>query len=292
MKNMVPFLALCLGLNLNLSVWANTSPPQTVTIYTYDVLPPFAFQNDQNELTGVYIEIVKKAVSRMPDYNIAFKVVPWSRARHEVKMGNAFAILPPYFHAHDWLTDTNPKRPYIWPYSLALFTQYDVVVCNEKVLNTKRDEWPEDYKGLTFVMWRGDGRAGETLNLMAQNKEIKLFQVEDILTTIKFLQYDRADCTVTSRLPYLWLLKQKNNDESLKGSEEAVTLKETYILSRNEGYLGYTNVNDDQKFPFKKDFTIKFDIEIYKMKKSGEIERIIERFVGSNTVTKATAHGR
>ena len=49
-------------------------------------------------------------------------------------------------------------------------------------------------------------------------------------------------------------------------------------INTNAGYLGYTDVDAEKNFPFKKDFTIKFDIEIYKMKKSGEVEKIIKTF--------------
>ena len=139
---------------------------QEVTIATHDVLPPFAFRDGDGKLTGVYIEIVKKAVARMPDYTVSFRVIPWARAKKEAETGMAFAILPPYFHAHDWLTETEPKRTYIWPYSLPLYTQEDIVVCNEKVIIVPGADYPEDFKGLKFVMTRGDGRAGETFTRM------------------------------------------------------------------------------------------------------------------------------
>ncbi|MFC3152954.1 hypothetical protein ACFOEK_18080 [Litoribrevibacter euphylliae] len=42
---------------------------------------------------------------------------------------------------------------------------------------------------------------------------------------------------------------------------------------------GYTDIDSDKNFPYKKDFSIKFDIEIYKMKESGELNEIINRFV-------------
>jgi len=110
---------------------------QEVRISTYDVLPPLAFRDTNGELTGVYIEIVRSALSKMPDYSISFNVVPWARAKLEARTGVTFAILPPYFHAHDWLTKEKPMRPYIWPYSLPLFTQHDVVICNKKALINK-----------------------------------------------------------------------------------------------------------------------------------------------------------
>jgi polar amino acid transport system substrate-binding protein len=253
---------------------------QDVQISTYDVLPPLAFRDSHGELKGIYIEIVKMAVSRMPDYELSFNVVPWARAKMEVKRGNTFAILPPYFHAHDWLTEREPKRPYIWPYSLSLFTQSDVVICNKKVLKKARIKYPNDYKGLNFVMWRGDGRAGEELSNMAKDKIINLKAVDSVENTIHFLLSERADCTVTSKIPFDWHMnKMKELGETQQYDRIGVVLKEALVISSNDGYLGYTDINAKKNYPFKKDFTIKFDIEIYKMKKSGEIQKIVDRFI-------------
>ncbi len=253
---------------------------QKVEIATYDVLPPFAFKDQDGKLTGVYIEIVKKAVSRMPGYNVKFKLLPWARAKSEIEMGRVFAILPPYFHAHDWLTIAKPQRPYIWPYSLSLFTQRDVVICNEKVLSIPRDNFPQDYQGLNFVMWRGDGRAGETFMNIVKDKKINMHLFSDIKSTIPSLISGRADCTVTSRIPFAWFVKQmKDSGEWEKYNESNIALKEAAVIFSSPGYLGYTDINAEKNFPYKKDFTIKFDIEIFKMKRSGEIQKIVDRFV-------------
>lgn len=252
---------------------------QKVEIFTYDVLPPLAFRDNQGELTGVYIEIVKTAISKMPDYSVSFNVVPWARAKREVKNGRAFAILPPYFHAHDWLTDTKPQRPYIWPYSLPLFTQYDEVICDEKVLSTPRANYPDDYQGLTFVMWRGDGRAGTKFDNLVKKGKIRLELVNNVKSTIPFLLKGRADCTIASRLPFAWYVNRLKETGVYQKSDTGIVLKTISVISSNEGYLGYTDVDDELNFPFKKDFLIKFDKEIYKLKKAGEIQRIVNKFV-------------
>jgi len=253
---------------------------QEVKISTYDILPPYAFRDTNGELTGVYIEIVKKAISRMPDYTVSFRVLPWARAKMEIEKGKSFAIVPPYFHAHDWLTEVEPKRPYIWPYSLPLYTQYDVVICNEKVLAVSRPEYPDDFKGLKFVMFRGDGRAGERFTQMVEEKQIDLQLLSSLENTIPFLMQERADCTITSRIPFIWYVNQlKETGQHQKYDNKGVVLKEAAIISSNEGYLGYTNIDDEQNFPFKEDFSIKFDIEIYKMKKNHEIQEIGNKFV-------------
>jgi len=252
---------------------------QKIEIYTYDTLPPLAFRDGQGNLTGVYIEIIKTALSKMPDYDVAFNVVPWARAKAETKSGNAFAILPPYFHAHDWLTDTEPRRPYIWPYSLPLFTQYDVVICNQSALYKPRVNFPYDFQGLRFVMWRGDGRAGPKFDKLVATNKIKIQLVKDVKSTIPFLLKRRADCTIASKLPFAWYIKQMKKTGEYQQINTGVILKEAIIISSNDGYLGYTDINDEKNFPFKKDFSIKFDTEIYRLKKSGKIKEIVSRFV-------------
>lgn len=225
--------------------------------------------------------MVRRAVDRMPDYSATFQVVPWARAKDLTKKGKAFAIFPPYFHAHDWLTD-DTKEPYIWPYFLALHFQSDVVICNEEVVvNAPKPNFPEDYKGLTFVMFRGDGRAGPKFYEMVERGEITLQHVNKTDQIFPILQAKRSDCTATSELPFKWNIRKLKISGNFHNFDKRVRLITTAVINLNEGYLGYTNVDDEKNFPFKQDFAIKFDIEIYKMIKSGEKARIVNAFISN-----------
>ena len=248
---------------------------QKVEIATYDILPPFAFRKS-GKLTGVYIEIVKEAISKMPDYKVEFKVNPWARAKDLTERGLVFGILPPYFHAHDWLTKKEPKKPYIWPYSMQLYEQTDVVYCHKKVLEKPRNKFPEDYKGLTFVRFRGDGRAGAKFEEMVKAKVISLNEVKDIKGSILVFISNRADCVVSSRLPFKWWAKKLLEEGKLERFNKE-SIQESKVISKNAGYLGYTDINVGS-YPFKDDFVKKFDIQIYLMKKSGKIDEIIKSF--------------
>jgi len=253
---------------------------QEVTILVQDTqFPPLKLTDKDGKVTGIYPEIVKKAISRMPDYTVNFKELPWTRVKLYIKEGRSFAMLPPYFHAHDWLTDDEPKRPYIWPYSLPLFTQSDVVICGAKKLDVPRPNWPEDYHDLIFTLERGDGKGGEKFHQMIEKKEIKVVISRSTLHALKLVLLGRADCMVLSKMPFYWLIKEmkKNGDYARLGN--VLPLKESKTIRTEDGYLGYTDINAEKNFPFKKDFVIKFDIEIYKMKKSGEIQEIIDSFV-------------
>jgi len=259
---------------------------QEVEIYTYDTLPPYAYQDEDGQLTGLYIELVRTIVARMPDYALKLTVLPWERAKHLAKTGEAFAILPPYFHAHDWLTDQEPKKPYIWPYSMPLYTQKDVVICNDKVKLNSVNQFPEDFSGLSFVMWRGDGRAGEAFNIMVKRKEIPLHLVNSIEIVIDLLVTARYDCTVSAALPFNWYLTKQSQTKDFQSLNLKHPLKNLSVVSMNQAYLGYSNINAEINYPYKKDFSIKFDIELYKMKQSGELEEIVGRFVNTGMIER------
>lgn len=253
---------------------------QEVTILVGDdQFPPLKLTDKDGKVTGIYPEIIKKAISRMPDYTFKFKELPWSRVKLHIKEGLSFAMLPPYFHAHDWLTDDDSKRPYIWPYSLPLFTQSDVVVCDAMKLKSPRPNWPEDYQDLLFARFSGDGRGGEKFHQMIEKKEIKVIFSRSTLHALKLVLLGRADCMVVSKLPFHWLIKEMKQSGDYARLGKVVSLKETKTIRTDEGYLGYTDINAEKNFPFKKDFVIKFDIEIYRMKKRGEIQEIIDGFV-------------
>ena len=140
-------------------------------------------------------------------------------------------------------------------------------------------KYPEDYEGLDFVMWRGDGRAGTKFDKMVKEGKINVTLLKDVKSTVHFLLKGRADCTIASKLPFAWYVKQIQNNDNFKKNTRGIILKEHSLISSNEGYLGYTDINDEINFPYKKDFAIKFDIEVYKMKKSGEIQKIIDQFI-------------
>ncbi|MDM8517325.1 transporter substrate-binding domain-containing protein, partial [Desulfobacterales bacterium HSG16] len=187
---------------------------------------PYSYKDKDGNDTGIYPEIVKKAISRMPDYTVKFQGMPWSRVKLQIKEGKSFAMLPPYFHAHDWLTDEEPERPYIWPYSLPLLVQTDIVVCNAGKLESPRPNWPDDYRDLSFARQRGTGKEGVEFDKMVKEGKIKLVYARSNLHTVKLLLLGRADCTVISKKPYQWQINEMKKNGEYASLGEVVPLKE------------------------------------------------------------------
>ena len=264
---------------------------QKVEIYTYDSLPPFAFRDQDNQLTGIYIEAVKKIAKGMPNYDISFKVVPWARAKALAEQGKAFAILPPYFHAHDWLTKSKPHRPYLWPYSQPIFAQTDMVICRSDVKLNDSASFPKDFTELHFASMRGDGRAGTEFFDLVKAKKISLTQLNSIESAILFFLHRHADCIVSSQYTFYWYLgklqevksfERNGKDITVNSGIKTIPLREVTVIATNYGHLAYTDINSEQGFPFKKDFSIQFDVGLYQLKKSGELDRIIDKILKSD----------
>ncbi len=252
---------------------------QPIEIYTNDTLPPFTYRDTDGVLTGIYIETVRRAVSRIPSYRLSFNVVPWARAKYLAKKGKAFAILPPYFHAHDWLTASDPPKPYLWPYSLPLFTQKDIVACSSSTDIDTSLGYPDYLQDVVVAMWQGDGRAGESFEKLVKEKSINVVYQNSVKEVARVMLFGRANCTVTAKLPFEWYVNIIQNSDEYKIRQQNTRLVEIQTISENDGYLAFTDVNAEINFPFKKDFHQKFDIQIYKMKRSGEITEIVNQFV-------------
>jgi polar amino acid transport system substrate-binding protein len=95
---------------------------------------------------------------------------------------------------------------------------------------------------------------------------------------IPFLMAGRADSTIQLENTFRYRLKKRRDEKSDRPEDEKLVIHQ--VQSRNDVYLGYSDVNDEKNYPFKKDFVIKFDIEIFKMKRSGEYDQIVESFIG------------
>lgn len=251
--------------------WSTSVPAadQKVTIYVDENYPPYTFQ-DNGSVKGIYVNILKNAFSNMIGYNVDIKAVPWQRGKLLLETGKGFALVPPYFHGHDWL--------YIWPYSLPILDETVVVICTDEILEIPRPKWPEDYAGLTIGINSGfDGYGGEKFWTMVKDGKILLSEVESTIQNIQMLILGRTDCYIISRLSFAWELK-KLSAAGLYNINKHPKLREGPVLQVDPGFMGFTNA-DNGAFDFKLDFVKQFDIQIYKMFKSGEIQRIVDDFV-------------
>jgi polar amino acid transport system substrate-binding protein len=237
-----------------------------VTIYADAGYQPYSYAGKNGEAAGLYAEIVKVAFGRMKGYRIGIKPVPWKRGMAMLKSGAGFALYPPYMNLKE--------EPFVWPYSLPLFDEIVVAVCNREVAARPRPRWPDDYYGLKIGNNAGFLVGGDKFNQAVSSGKIHLEESPDTRTNILKLGRKRIDCYINDRISIRWTQRQLVREGKLAAGPAGV---ETVVIAIEQGFLGFTDA-DRGKFAYKTDFLKQFNAIVYDMKRNGEIERIARAF--------------
>jgi len=244
--------------------------PVDVTIYVDDAYKPFSFRGRDGNAQGIYINVLQTAFSRMKNFNVTIKPVPWKRGKHLMEKGEGFGLAPAFFHGHDW--------PYLHPYSLAFYTETITAVCSEKVLESSRINWPDDYIGLSVGNVTGyDGWGGSAFRELVKQKKIFYQEAKGSAENILKLGAGRVDCIMMEDTAFDYAYSKLKL--SGKYNEKMIRIKKGAIIGVDPVYIGYSKTAREMgKYPFQFEFMQAFDSEIYKMIKSGEIKQIMGEY--------------
>lgn len=246
---------------------AQAGAPQAVTIYADDSYPPYSFM-ENGRLTGIYTQLVLKALERLPEYQVHVVAVPWRRGLAMLENGQAFALYPPYFRPQE--------RPYV-SYSEPILTEQVVVFCNAAAIARRSlKQWPGDYHGLRIGINSGFLLGGQEFDLAAKAGLLKVDQAQGSRANLLKLLRARIDCYLNDRLSILWELQRMKKDGLIDERFEPVA--ETSIVSSEQGHLGFSDVAPE-RYPFRDDFLLKFNAVIRDMRREGEIKEITTRFL-------------
>jgi polar amino acid transport system substrate-binding protein len=240
------------------------SEPIKVTVYVDDAYHPYSFLRN-GKAQGIYIDVLKTAFSKMKKFSVKLDPIPWNRGKEMMEQGKGFALTPAYFHGHDW--------PYLYPYSLPFYNETVVVACTNKVIRKTRSSWPYDYVGLIIGSVAGfDGWGGQAFRQLVKKNKIKLHEVQSSEALIRMLIKKRVDCIMMEKGALFHIIKS-NADVVTNFSISAE-------LETDPVYIGYSEkALHMNTYPFSQMFRKEFDIVIYSMKKSGEIDRIMRAYV-------------
>lgn len=253
MKSKV-FKLIFLAVTLFLFTQSNLFAKQPVVIYGDSNYPPYSYL-ENNKPKGVYVEILEMAFSKMKDYDVTIKCIPWKRGMTYVKNGTAMALFPPYY--------TKERTPWML-FSEPILEEQVVVFGKAKNLKGK-NKWPEDYYGFKFGWNRGFttvGLGGAKFADACKSKKIKLWEMNGTTDGLKMIKRD-------------WVTFYLNG--KLTDISSYPSIKRGPVTATNNGYLGFTRKG--QKFPFLTDFKNKFDKIIKEMKTSKEIEKIVNTYL-------------
>jgi polar amino acid transport system substrate-binding protein len=246
-----------------LFIFTNTLSAQTeVTIYGDDSYPPYSFL-DSDRLTGIYTIILERVFDQMPDYNVKLIGKDWKQGLSQIQRGYIFALYPPYKRAN---------RPYM-EFDMPILDEELVLYCRKDVLENARPNWPEDYYGLTVGSNSGFSVGGAKFNEAVKKGLILLKETKGTPRSLLQLIKGEVDCYMNDAVSIKWELKKLKKE----GRYEEGSLVMSVVISQEHGYLGFSSRGS--RYPFKNDFKKQYLNILDKMKKNGEIDDIIKRFL-------------
>lgn len=89
-------LMMLVGCAIHAKSWA--SAPLDLVILCDAGYPPYSYA-DGDEAKGLYTDILRKAFTRMPEYNVQICPVPWARGLAEVASPPAYLLATTCFSA-------------------------------------------------------------------------------------------------------------------------------------------------------------------------------------------------
>lgn len=250
-----------------------------VTIYVDDAYIPFSYKED-GKAKGIYIDVLNAAFRKMDGFNVRLKPVPWKRCKYMMENGYGFGMAPAFFHGHDW--------PYLYPYSLPVYTETIIAVCDEKILKDPRPNWPEDYVGLKIGNVTGfDGWGGERFRALVKEKQIDYVELNGSEKVIQVLLRKGCDCIMMEDLAFDYEIRRMEKTGSYnpetgmyqpkRGKGEYIRFKKGAVIGKDPVYIGYSEPAIQKgEYPFAYTFRKQLDGVIYEMTRSGEIDRIMD----------------
>ena len=227
---------------------------QQVVVYGDNAYPPYSYE-ENGEPKGIYVDILRTAFSRMKEYKVEIKPIPWNRGIKDVKEGRSFALFPPYY--------TEKRDP--WMLFSTPILQEKVIVFGIPEKLAGKTRWPEDFYGQRIGLNRGYNpfsMGGDDFGNAHQAGKIYIDEARNAKSNLKKLELDRIDFYI--------------NDQLTDISEHPLIVR-GIVANINHGYLGFTKKTIN--FTYTEDFKKRFDFIIKQMISSGEVERILNDYL-------------
>ncbi|MBQ4863887.1 transporter substrate-binding domain-containing protein [Pseudoalteromonas sp. MMG013] len=240
----------CVAVLVSSTLLAQTtleSKVQKVTILVDDSYPPYTYESN-GYLYGIYVDLVRQAARLLKDeYEIELQPVPWKRGVAALEQGAAFALMPPYIHMK--------KRPFIWPYSIALQEEAVVAFCNQGKTLVNVLSRPDSAEPINVGLNAGFMILDAALMEAQKRGKIKVWENRNIRSNIMKMRKQRIDCYINDRLSTLIGLNNiRHSDPSIR-LEQFI---EDKVILRRTAHIGYLR-EKSKKYPFKYDFINKMD---------------------------------
>ncbi|MBB6211001.1 substrate-binding periplasmic protein [Novispirillum itersonii] len=258
------FLAIViLSGGLAVSAASPAQAAQEVILYGDDAYPPYSYL-EEGIPSGVYVQILRAAFDRLPEYSLTIRMLPWRRSLKMLEQGEAVGLFPPYRRPEE--------RPYIGAYSVPMATESLVVYCAADVARAVSGKtFPADYAGLTFGNNAGFRVGGPAFEAMQQAGMLTVNESAGTALNLKMLLAGRVQCYINDRLAIRVTLNRLGSDGD--------GVMETAVIREEPAYIGWSKPALET-VDWLPELTRRLDAVLEAMQVDGSIDRIIGSYGG------------
>lgn len=216
--------------------------------------PPYSYIDGATP-KGVYVDILKSAFDKLPNYKLDIEMVAWKKAQVLVQKNKVDGFFPPY---------PNEERTKWTEFSAPILKESIVVFAKESTLKDKK-EFPKDYYGLTLCVNRSFSvlnLGGEALVEALKEQKIKLKEASDNSRCLDQLSKDKVDFYLNDQLIHI---------------NEYKNIKRGQVTFENYGHVGFKLKREDSLYL--DEFIKEFNLVIKKMQEDREIDEILNRYI-------------
>ncbi|GAA5181296.1 ABC transporter substrate-binding protein [Niveibacterium umoris] len=231
-----------------------------------DSNPPYSWV-ENGSFKGIYVDIVAAVARAIGDeYKLDIQPVPWKRGLAMLQAGEAFALFPPYRRA---------ERAFITAYSEPLFRERVVVTCTAAAAQHPRKKFPDDFRDVQIGINAGYALA----DVVVKARRDELLQVEEAngtMTNLRKIAMNRIDCFINDRASTQFAFKELRNAPDATAAARQLELVDTVEISSEDAFIALGPAGTPAK---RKAVLNRINAAIKTLRSSGEIERIVERYL-------------
>jgi len=220
-----------------------------------DGYPPYSYQ-ENGKAKGIYVDVIKKVFDKIDGYEVKFKMLPWKRCIDNIKKGKNIAFFPPYYSKArlTWIDFSEP------------ILEEQTIIFGKKTKLAGKKKWPEDFYNSTIGLNDGfnpETMGGKKFSLAVKMGLIKVEEARNNYLNLRKMMKDRIDFYINDKLIDI---------------SKFPDIKRGLAVKTNWGYLGFTK-KDFEFSSYFNDFKIKFNDALKELKKTSEINNIIESYI-------------
>jgi polar amino acid transport system substrate-binding protein len=220
---------------------------------------PFGYVNDQNQFTGIFVDIIKESFRRM-NLEVIHKPYPWIRAQVYVKNGTAdgFITVETPERSKFTIPSTYPLAKFEW----VAFARKD----HPQIDHIMKVEAIKDFLGFRILDYLGDGWGEKNL------QELDVERSGSLSGVLKKLAMGRGDVFIQPKIITLYTIRELRQKPENKRYNLGTIVNSNKILDTREFKL---LIGKSSSYIY---ILPQFDATLLKMKEDGTLQSIYDKY--------------